>query len=109
MKKSLSYILMLTYMVWSQNSAASNSAPSLEQWQMDMIYDPGEHVLEREQKGFVHIYDGFDETQVDRILDEKFERIDHMMFTRVKQTDRSGEILLDPQTGEALTEDDGCD
>ncbi len=109
MKKSITYIVMITYLAWSQNSAADASAPSLEQWQLDMIYHPGESVLKRESRGFVYIYDGFGETQVDRILDDKFERMDHMMFTRIRLTDSNGEFLLDPETGEELTADDGCD
>ncbi len=50
----------------------------------------------------------FNETQVDQILDDKFERMDRMMFTRVKLIDSSGDILLNPETGEELTADDGC-
>lgn len=74
-----------------------------------MIFHPTQTVLERESKGFVFIYDGFNEDQVAKILDTKFDRIDHMMFTRVKLTDTSGEILVDPETGEELIADDGCD
>jgi hypothetical protein len=88
---------------------ADSQASSLERWQMNMIYHPTESVLERESKGFVFIYDGFDENQVAKILDTKFDRIDHMMFTRIKLTDTSGEILVDPETGEELIADDGCD
>ena len=32
-----------------------------------------------------------------------------MIFTQVKLTDSSGKILLDPETGEELFADDGCD
>ena len=109
MKNPISYLIIVTYLVWSQNAAANASAPSLERWQMDMIYQPGESVLERESRGFVFIYDGFKETQVDEILDAKFDRMDYMMFTRVKLTDSSGDILLDPETGDEMTADDGCD
>ena len=109
MKKLLTYTVMLTYMTLGFNTAVKASQMTLERWQMNMIYQPSESVLEREARGFVHIYDGFDETQVDRILDDQFERMDHMMFIRVKLTDSSGEIRLDPETGEALTADDGCD
>lgn len=109
MKNSISYLIIVTYLAWSQNAIASSSAPSLERWQMNMIYHPGESVLEREDRGFVYIYDGFKESQVDQILDDKFERMDRMMFTRVKLTDSSGDILLDPETGDELTADDGCD
>ncbi len=109
MKNPISYFVISLCLALSHNVMADNQAPSLERWQMNMIYHPTEYVLERESKGFVFIYDGFDETQVDQILDDRFDRIDHMMFTRVKLTDSSGEILLDPETGEELMADDGCD
>jgi hypothetical protein len=100
---------MVTYLAWGLNSVARASVTTLERWQMNMIYQPKDFVLEREEKGFVHIYDGFDEIQVDQILDDKFERMERMMFTRVKLTDSSGDILLDPETGAELTADGGCD
>lgn len=109
MKNPVSYFVISLFLVLSQSAMAVGTAPSLEKWQMNMIYHPTASVLERESKGFVHIYDGFDETQVDNILDARFGRIDHMMFTRVKLTDSSGEILLDPETGDELIADDGCD
>lgn len=109
MKNSISCIVFGLCLALSHNVMAAKQAPSLERWQMNMIYHPTESVLERESKGFVFIYDGFNENQVGEILDTKFDRIDHMMFTRVKLTDTSGEILLDPETGEELIADDGCD
>lgn len=109
MKNSISYIGVVLCLTLSNNAIANSQRPSLESWQMNMIFHPTQTVLERESKGFVFIYDGFNEDQVAKILDTKFDRIDHMMFTRVKLTDTSGEILVDPETGEELIADDGCD
>ena len=109
MKNPISYLAISLCLVFSHSAIANNTAPTLEKWQMNMIYHPTESVLERESKGFVFIYDGFNETQVDHILDDSFDRIDHMMFTRVKLSDSSGEIMLDPETGDELMADDGCD
>lgn len=109
MKKLITYIVMLTYLGWGFHSTVNASSEKLERWQMNMIYHPSEPTLERENRGFVNIYDGFNETQVDQILDDKFGRMENMMFTRVKLTDSSGEILLDPVTGDELIADDGCD
>ena len=81
----------------------------VDEWQLQLIFDPEESFLEREASGFVFIYDGLSDTQVDYILDHYFDRIDAMMFTRIKITDSSGEIMLDPETGDELTIDDGCD
>ena len=54
------YTVMVTYLGWGLHTTVSASAMTLERWQMDMIYQPSENVLKREQRGFVHIYDGFD-------------------------------------------------
>ena len=109
MKNSVRGIVISLCLILCHNAIAKTATPSLEKWQMNMIYQPSGPVLERESKGFVFIYDGFSETQVDQILDDRFGRIDNMMFTRVKLTDNSGSILLDPETGDELTADDGCD
>lgn len=82
---------------------------SLEAWQLGLINNPDDYMLKREAKGFVFIYDRLLDSQVDEILDNHFNRIDSMMFTRVKVTDSKGDIQIDPETGEELTEDDGCD
>ena len=78
-------------------------------WQMNLIYQPGQSTLAREARGFVHIYDGFTDSQVNQIMDDKFERLDSMMFTRVKVTNTEGNVVKDPVTGYEMVENDGCD
>lgn len=109
MKTPITYIVMFAYLAWGHSTAVNAAATSLERWQMEMIYRPSESVLEREDRGFVHIYDGFRETQVEQVLDDRFERMEHMMFTGVRLTDNNGDVLLDPETGEELIAEDGCD
>lgn len=81
----------------------------IHSWQIKQIYQPSQHLLDRESRGFVNIYDGFTDAQVDQIMDDKFDRLDSMMFTRVKITNTAGTVLKDPVTGNDLFEDDGCD
>ena len=109
MKTAISYILIALCLTLNLNAMASSTPPSLERWQMDMIFHPCESVLQRESRGFVFIFDGFNETQVDKIYGASFDRIDHMMFTRVKLTDSSGKIRIGPDAGDELLADDGCD
>ena len=45
------------------------------------------------------IYDGLDEEVVERALDEQFDRIEHMMFTRIHHAGPDGTVSV---------EDDGC-
>ena len=46
------------------------------------------------------IYDGLDNTVVERALDEHFDRIEQMMFVRTRHTEPDGGVSY---------EDDGCD
>ena len=41
-------------------------------------------------------------------MDSHFDRIQNMMFTRVKRTTDKGELMRDARTGEVLVENDGC-
>ncbi len=95
----------------TQNAVALGSQPDVspDDWQMKQIYQPSEHLLERERRGFINIYDSFTDKQVDHVMDHKFDRLQNMMFIRVKQTDTQGEVLTDPETGEDMVDDDGCD
>lgn len=49
------------------------------------------------------IYDGLDNAMVERALDEQFDRIEHMMFVRNRQSSSD-----DDDDGEGYVEDDGC-
>ena len=42
-------------------------------------------------------------------MDQQFDRMEAMMFVRTKVTDTDGEIMTDPESGEWIVEDDGCD
>lgn len=110
-KEVLKSIATCLIIVISQNTLAASEPLSnqTDSWQMKQIYQPSQHLLERENRGFVNIYDGFTDTQVVEILDKKFERIENMMFTRVRKTDIQGQVLKDPVSGQEVVEDDGCD
>ena len=99
-------IISVSQNVFATSAQATHKA---DNWLMKMIYQPSQSLLIREARGFVNIYDGFTDTQVDEILDRQFERIGHMMFTRMKITSATGDVLKDPMTGKDVVADDGCD
>ena len=68
-------------------------------FQGNALFNPSRALLLAEARGRVMIYDGLDNAEVERALDEQFERIEHMMFTRTRHTGPDGEVSV---------EDDGC-
>ncbi len=106
----VSTIKVLFLVALNQGLLADHQAhsPDLDAWSADRIYHPSEAQLQRESRGQVTIYDGFTDVEVEKALDHGFHRMQNMMFTRVKVT-RDGQGIVDENTGEAVTEDDGCD
>ena len=89
--------------------SARGDDDKMHQWQLSLLFDPGEQQLKVERRGRVMIYDGLRRAEIDRALDEEFDRIEHMMFVNTIVTDAQGEPVKDPKTGELMVEADGCD
>jgi len=68
-------------------------------YQLRRLLNPLAAEYSAESEGRIYIYDGLDSTIVDLALDNHFERIDAMMFTRIIQTDALGDQYV---------EEDGC-
>jgi hypothetical protein len=84
------------------------NAGSAEDWQLQRLRDPSEQRLRDpseqqlrvENKGRVVIYDGLKSTEIDKALDQHFDRIEHMRFIRSQ--------VSAPEGGYAQVDDDGC-
>lgn len=106
-------LLALAFLIQAGLGAEAGAAPpGLKQWQMARLLDPSEADRKAEEKGRVMIYDGMTDREVARAMDEQFDRIEYMMFTRTLVADDSGKPRKDRESGELVTEstyDDGCD
>ena len=83
-------------------------AADVREIELRRLFEPTQGELTDEASGRIYIYDGLRDTDIERAMEEQFERIDNMMFIREKPTDEKGEVLKDPETGEELVADDGC-
>ena len=72
------------------------------------LFEPSKAELRAEADGRIYIYDGLRETDIAHAMEHEFDRVESMMFIRVRPTDEKGGILKDPATGEDLVQDDGC-
>jgi hypothetical protein len=78
---------------------ATLSAAAGDSYQKNVLFSPHQSQLRAEAKGRVMIYDGLESRVVDRAMDEQFDRIDNMMFIRIRHASEDGDYYV---------EDDGC-
>jgi hypothetical protein len=83
-------------------------AADLREIELRRLFEPTGEELQEEAEGRIYIYDGLRDIDVERAMEEEYERVENMMFIREKKTDEKGETLTDPDTGEPVVEDDGC-
>ena len=77
------------------------AAPASD-YQTRRLMSPTAAELASEQQGRIYIYDALDVGQINAALDTNFERIQHMMFTRIRHPSNGGD-------GSFEVEDDGCE
>jgi hypothetical protein len=113
LNNSITYIAALFIMTFSAVAQADESIGDLalfdttDKWQMNRLFEPSSKQREKETQGQIMIYDGLRDTTVKEALDENFDRIENMMFTRVVVTNLKGQPQLD-KLGNQVIEDDGC-
>ncbi|MGD8308174.1 MAG: hypothetical protein PVG98_01940 [Chromatiales bacterium] len=77
-------------------------------WQLEMVFHPSAQQLAIERKGRVMIYSGLRDTDVERAMDEQWDRVNSMMFIKTIVTDPEGKAERDPGTGSLVFGDDDC-
>jgi hypothetical protein len=84
------------------------AAADVSEIELRRLFDPTETELAAESGGRIYIYEGLRDIDVQRAMDQEFDRVEYMMFIRTRKTKDTGELAKDPETGVVETEDDGC-
>ena len=79
-----------------------------DDWQQNRLLAPTAAQRAQEEHGTVIIYQGLRDTDVEKALDVAFDRLEYMMFVDTVVTDENGQPVIDPETGEVVTESDDC-
>jgi hypothetical protein len=103
-----SILIVLAMSSLFSNSTLADDDPA-RNWQLSLLFNPGEQQYKMESRGRVFIYDGLRDSEVERALDEQYDRVESMMFINTVITDDYGVPMRDEDTGEMLVENDGCD
>ena len=91
-------IMLLMGILLAPHARADNAN---ESFQYNTLFKPTPAQLNTEERGRIMIYDGLDNAVVERALDEQFDRIEHMMFIRTRQSSSDDD-------DEDTADDDGC-
>ena len=100
---TISRLTFIVLLMGSLLAPVAKAADANDGFQYNALFNPTSAQLKAEDRGRVMIYDGLDSAVVERALDEQFDRIEHMMFVRTRQSTRD-----DEDDGEGYVEDDGC-
>ena len=84
------------------------AAADVSDIELRRLFEPTTSERAAEAKGEIYIYEGLRDIDVQRAMDQQFERVENMMFIRTIKTDETGKTARDPETGVAVTSDDGC-
>jgi hypothetical protein len=101
-------VLKFLFSIFLFGVAACVWATGVSDIELRRLFEPTTSELEQEAKGRIYVYDGLRDKDVEQAVNEEFDRVENMMFIREKKTDEKGEVLTNPDTGDAVVQDDGC-
>ena len=104
------FILTTAVAVELGSVSAAAQSKDLRDIELRRLFEPTSAELRQERSGRVYIYDGLKEADVERAMREQFQRVDSMMFIRVKPASapRESDRTNTPVPATTYYQDDGC-
>lgn len=95
--------IILSFLTGTASAGSAGLPDGFDSYQQRRLLAPTVPEQKREAKGSIYIYDRMKRATVNQAMDEEFDRIQNMMFTRIRSLPPTG-------AGPAVDEDDnGCD
>ena len=98
---TVSLLILIVLIMGTLLAPVTKAADADDGFQYNALFNPTPAQLKAEDRGRVMINDGLDSAVVERALDEQFDRIEHMMFVRTRQSTSDDD-------DEYIVEDEGC-
>jgi hypothetical protein len=100
----LCLLMAVSQHAWSEDYFGTYA----KMWTLKRLFNPSARQLKMEQHQKIFTYIGLTDKQLDAAMDENFDRIQSFMIANVIVTDENGKPKHNTETGEVITEDDGC-
>ena len=97
--KTQTYLLIGGLLLAPVANGFSTEYVGSDEWQLRRLFEPTKGELNQESKGRVVIYDGLKAEEVERAMEQQFDRIDSMMFIHIKKRKPSGEVVAYDDSG----------
>jgi len=81
-------------------------ASSIHNYQLKRLMQPSDRQIKHEEKERVIIYVGMKDIDIEKAMDEQFDRIEKFVFAATIVTDQNGKPLY--KNGQIVTEDNDC-
>ncbi|WP_455208924.1 hypothetical protein [Kaarinaea lacus] len=100
------FAIVILMLCGSVTASYGDDMDLMYEFQYEQLMEPSEEQLLLETEGYVFIYDGLKDSDIQLVLDKHYDRIGSMMFINVVWTDEAGNPILDPVSGKMLVDDD---